>query len=534
MRKYWIVFLMLGMGAAFTLYNCSLLGLGVGASIDAKAVKSIAGWEVLDLPKDTKIAVFKKDGAAPVRGMFKGGAKANPALDTAVNVVLVELPTKQIQDIPLNNIAYVEIKRKTDTAKTIGFLAGLAVDVALIVALRQERTHKHATPPPDTGYSCPYFYSYDGTGYRLDAELFAGSFFKSAERPDWDNLDHLKAADGVYRLKMVNELQEKQYVDQLRLLVVDHPVGSQVYPAFNGQLFTLMQPQSPRAAQDFAGTDVREKLLANDAEYWVSNPFGRNPEKAEELKDGVTLEFERPAGANSAALLFRAQNTGWSSTLLKHLLTLPGDYLPQWYATLEQSEEARNAVSRAMVREATLRIYLWDGAQWRPAGYLWEVGTGIAKDVVMEVDLTGIPGDVLRLKLESTPGLWMLNSIQADFSYFTMPSNARPLDLKKATDQNGRDVKPLMQKADNQYYEMAATGDFVLLEFPTLPTVRGKQRSFILQGSGYYTIQMEPKGTPRMAEVEKLIKEPGAIARFALSNLQTEMTKYLQGIRIVQ
>ena len=535
MRKYLIVFLILGASIMFVVYSCSMVGLGIGAAIDARKTRSIAGWEVFELPKDAIITVYNKNGSPPVRGKFKGGAMANPSLDTAVNVVLVEVPGKQIRDIPVSDINYIAVKQNTNTAKIIGFVAGLAADVTILIAANEIGSRKpNLTAPPDTGSSCPYFYSYDGSAYRLDAELFAGSFFKSAERPDWDNLDYLKPANGVYRLKMVNELEEKQFVDHLQLLAIDHPAGSRVYPAFSGQLFTLNEPRAPRTVRDYAGTDVRDRILANDTEFWLSNPFGRDPQQPEDLRDGIALEFDRPAGTTSAALLLRVQNTAWNSSLLRNFLTLPGDQLDQWYAALEQSAEASNAVNRAMIRETALRIHLWDGVQWRPAGHIWEVGTAIAKDVVTEIDLTGIPGNILKIKLETTPGMWMVNSVQADFSYYTIPTNARPLPVQKATDQNGRDVKPLLQKADNRYYEMNQTGDAVELEFIALPPVSGKERSFILQGSGYYTVVMEPKGTPRLAEAQELIEKPGAFARFAISNLNREMSKYLQTIRIVQ
>lgn len=535
MKKYLIVFLILGAGIMFVVYSCSMVGLGIGAAIDARKTRSIAGWEVFELPKDATITVYHKNGSSPVRGKFKGGAMANPALDTAVNVVLIEVPGKQIRDIPVSDINYIAVKQKTNTAKIIGFLVGLTADVTIVVVANEmSRWESNFMQPPDTGSSCPYFYSFDGTDYRLDAELFAGSFFKSAERPDWDNLDHLKPVNGVYRIKMTNELEETQYVDHLQLLAIDHPAGSRVYPSYGGKLFTLNEPKAPRTARDYAGANVLDRINTNDGEVWLSNPFGRDPQQPEDLRDGLTLEFDRPANTTSAALLLRVQNTAWNSSLLRNFLTLPGDQLDQWYAALEQSDEAHNAVHRAMIRETALRIHLWDGAQWRPSGHVWEVGTAIAKDVVAEIDLTGIPGNTLKLKLESTPGLWLVNSVQADFSYYTIPRNAQPVPVQKAVDQDGRDVTTLLHQADNRYYEMTRTGDAVDLEFMALPPGKGKERSFVLQGSGYYKVMMEPNGTPRMAEAQELIEKPGAFARFAVSTLNQEIAKYLRTTHVVQ
>ncbi len=534
MKKQVSIGLLSGFVLMLVLYGCSILGLAIGSAIDKKNTKTVAGWEVLDIPKDDNITVINRDGTK-IRGKFKGGAIANPAVDTSLNVVLVEVNGNQIKEVPVSDIYYVEIQR--NMGKTIGFLVGLSIDATVLVLARELKKEKPKPhyDPPDTILSCPYFYSYDGSEYQLDAELFSGSFFKSAERPDWDNLDFLKETNGVYRIKMVNELEEREYVDQVQLLAVDHPKGSRVYPAFTGKIYTFTQPQAPRTARDFAGADVREHIRHNDAEYWLSNPFGRNPQKQEDLRDGVILEFDRPAGVTSAAMLLRVQNTAWTSGLLKNLLTLPGENLDQWYAEMERSAEAREAVARAMIREAMLRVYVWDGTKWRPAGHIWEVGAGIAKDVAHVIDLEDIPGDMLKIKLESTPGMWMVNSVQVDFSYYNIPTTMQSIPVSKAVDQKGQDVSLMLQKADNRYYEMPSAGDVVELEFTApAPPPAGMDRSFILQGSGYYIVNMKAEGAPRMAELRQIVEEPGAFSRFSLLSLHAETLKYIKSIRVVQ
>jgi hypothetical protein len=59
-------------------------------------------------------------------------------------------------------------------------------------------------------------------GYDESHETFGGAIFHAAQRTDVDNLDHLAEVGGAYRVKLTNELQETQYVDELKLLVVDH------------------------------------------------------------------------------------------------------------------------------------------------------------------------------------------------------------------------------------------------------------------------------------------------------------------------
>jgi hypothetical protein len=51
--------------------------------------------------------------------------------------------------------------------------------------------------------------------------------------------------------------------------------------------------------------------------------------------------------------------------------------------------------------------------------------------------------------------------------------------------------------------------------FTAPPPRPGSARSFVLKAAGYYTILLPQGGSPRMARFESLLREPGALARFA-------------------
>jgi hypothetical protein len=81
--------------------------------------------------------------------------------------------------------------------------------------------------------------------------------------------------DGVYDVRLTEELREVGYVDQVKLLAVDHPADVDVfhsdkfkgppYPDF--ELYAVGERQHPAAARDHRGRDVREALLATDRVY---------------------------------------------------------------------------------------------------------------------------------------------------------------------------------------------------------------------------------------------------------------------------
>ncbi len=520
--KNWIAIILgIGLAVLFALPGCSLIGFGIGAAADNRNSQRIDAWKVVDIGKNKPIKVYRKN-AEPVTGRFAGSVKMNPLTDTAFSGILVRTYTG-MEELPLADVSYVEIR--TNRGKTLGFIGGLTIDaLAIAMATQVGEWHLFEYQQRTSASSCPLIASYDGAQYRLDAEIFGGAIFKAAERPDWDNLDFLRETDGVYRLKMSNAFDETQEVDFIHLMVVDHPANSRVYPSYEGQLYTLSDPQTPRSVRDFAGADFKSQVRRNDDQFWLSNPFGRDPQNPADLRDGLILEFERSATASSAALLLNVQNTLWASDLQKKLLALPGRQLPQWYETLNNSPEARAELVRAMLREGMLRVYVWDDMQstWRPGGHVWEVGSTVAKDVVLQLDLIGLHSNTLKVKLECPPGIWIVNSAQLDCSYSTIPTLAQTLTPLKATDQNGRDLLPLLEKADNRYYEMPTTQDEAILEFATPALRPGMQRSFILNGGGYYTIHVPTDTEPQMERLHYLLTEPGAFTRYALESLNQE------------
>ena len=139
MKKQVSIGLLSGFVLMLVLYGCSILGLAIGSAIDKKNTKTVAGWEVLDIPKEENITVINRDGTK-IRGKFKGGAIANPAVDTSLNVVLVEVNGNQIKEVPVSDIYYVEMQR--NMGKAIGFLVGLSMDATVLVLARELKKEK--------------------------------------------------------------------------------------------------------------------------------------------------------------------------------------------------------------------------------------------------------------------------------------------------------------------------------------------------------------------------------------------------------
>ena len=172
--------------------------------------------------------------------------------------------------------------------------------------------------------SCPYLYTWDGSGYRFVTDLLwaAPLGLQRSEgklmpdRPqEFISIPRglLVEADGVYRLQITEELWEAAYFDEVRLLAVDHPPGVEVFSnekvgppdiaAF--RLHTVAERQLPVAASTGDGRDVLPLVAAEDGEFLP--PSGRKLRQG--LTEPSTLELDLGTLTDPADLTLFL--TGW-------------------------------------------------------------------------------------------------------------------------------------------------------------------------------------------------------------------------------
>jgi tetratricopeptide (TPR) repeat protein len=137
------------------------------------------------------------------------------------------------------------------------------------------------------GSSCPTLFAWDGTRYQFISDVIGaavvGHWVSPTERnvadPDeWVKIDgsKLKPKNGNLSLRFGEPMEEVNYVDQVRLVAIDHPVGTEVYPNERflsappfPQEKTIVSsaPKIPSGAWDDHRNDVRELLRFADHKY---------------------------------------------------------------------------------------------------------------------------------------------------------------------------------------------------------------------------------------------------------------------------
>ena len=176
---------------------------------------------------------------------------------------------------------------------------------------------------PRLSGSCPMIFPWNGSRFEfltdvlgvapLGARAGDGRYFPV----DHDEYVQIPAAalvarNGRYDIHITEELSEVTYLDQVRLIAVDHPAGAEIFtndkwksPPFpDFRLFGVKRRIYPRAAHDTAGRDLLAAIARRDGIYAAG--FRRNDAGVAETHV-LDLDFAGAAPHNRAVLVLN----GW-------------------------------------------------------------------------------------------------------------------------------------------------------------------------------------------------------------------------------
>jgi tetratricopeptide (TPR) repeat protein len=137
------------------------------------------------------------------------------------------------------------------------------------------------------GSSCPVLFAWDGHKYKLVTDVIGaavvGHWFNPTRRNipnsgEWIKVDgdRLAGVDGKLSLRFIEPMEEVNYIDQLRLVAVDHPEDVEVNPDerflddppfASGRVVASKGARLPVGAWDGEGRDVLDVLSRRDHKF---------------------------------------------------------------------------------------------------------------------------------------------------------------------------------------------------------------------------------------------------------------------------
>lgn len=244
------------------------------------------------------------------------------------------------------------------------------------------------------GSSCPVLFAWDGAKYKLVTDVIGagvvGHWFTPSRRNipnpgEWIKVDgaQFKSVDGKLSLRFIEPMEEVNYIDQLRLVAVDHPENVQVNPDerflddppfASGKVVASQGARLPVGAWDGEGKDVLITLSKRD--HTFASGFTPTPYDGFANLHALTLDL----GALDAQAPLRLLMTGYVNYF--SATSLYG----AWQAGIKPVSPYVEA-------------QMPDGSWQRVTG---EAGFPAGLERTIVVDLTGkLPAGVRRIRLMS-------------------------------------------------------------------------------------------------------------------------------------
>jgi uncharacterized repeat protein (TIGR01451 family) len=356
--------------------------------------------------------------------------------------------------------------------------------------------------------SCPYLYAWNGTAFEFIADFNTpgglGYYDASASQPylpkseDYVEIDgsQLSAVDEEYKLEIGEDQDEVTYIDQVKLLAVDHPQGTEIYTPtmikfaqpYPFKVYTILDPRPPISAADDNGVDILPVISKIDRVYTEGEDFAW---------DTITLDPGDLSGAKEIKLVFNAY-IDWPL-----VPTIAARYMSEEYRARVEVINGHGEWQEVPIEEplglpqAKPRTHVIDITDWfqtcdyRVRISYWEkvLFDYIAFD-------TSEDEEVLVSELDPVSADLHRKGVAKEFS----PDGRKPLiaDYYTTVDASGfepfagnftryGDVLPLLTQVDDKFVIMHA-GDDISLAFNEVPVSERMERDYFLFSDAYYKL----------------------------------------------
>jgi len=336
--------------------------------------------------------------------------------------------------------------------------------------------------------SCPTVYAASSPEAPMEAELFSHSIVPLAEGRDVDRLG-LPGTLGRVTLDVRNEALETHFINHLELLEVAHEAHEWVTNDASGLPLALSGWMPTTTIRDRDGLDVSGLLSERDSAVFATSPARLSAARLDDFEDHLTIDVPAPQ-SDSAAVVLRMRNSLLNTVLLyDYMLGRAGLEAVDWLGgTLERLGTAVET-GRWYQSRMGMRVEVWDGGAFRPAGRIGDSGPLAWKQVALVVPVP--PNETrLRMRVSFLTDQWRIDRIRVAASI--RRPETRTVPLARILDRDGQDLPEATAAAitpDARYLE---TGPGTVVQAVFEPGPATGPRTFLLASQGYYTEWIRP------------------------------------------
>jgi len=366
--------------------------------------------------------------------------------------------------------------------------------------------------------SCPHLFAWDGSRFDFVSDfggvgglgyMLAPGVYAPPDPTEYVRIPQLKPLGGQYVLKVLEPLEEVVYMDEVKLIAVDHPAGTEVYPnemmAVRAapppfEAFCFREAIKPARAVDHRGVDVTEQIRRVDRLYaGATEPDKRFDGYAKE--HFVELDFgdrlkQIAAGERLILVLdgwveYPYSTTSFAAAQAKLRLKAPSIHAlrdGRWvelfsevgYPAGIQHTMTLDVTGRVLPSDRTIRITSNMDLYWDRIFLAKHVGP-------KAISLKEVAAQAAELEFLGYPREYSPDGRLPLLYDYTSIDRTVPWKLLSGKYTCYGDVTPLLHEADDCFVIMGP-GDELTLRFPADafgPVAAGSRRTFILKTDSY-------------------------------------------------
>lgn len=412
----------------------------------------------------------------------------------------MELDSTTIR-VPFTSINRIEVYDRDVGATTssyvfgtLGVIAG-ALAIIFLIALA-------------TKSSCPFIYTYNNGQWYFKGELYGGAIYPSLERDDYMPLSNTDLSNNSCKIKISNQLLEKQNTDVAKLIVVDHPENSFVLLDKSGNAQTIVDAEKPFKAVSSGNADYTNYISKTDSSKYLFS----DPEPLNKNKSSIVLSFNKPEKVAAGKLVVNLKNSYWLDYAYGEFIECFGTYYDD-FVKKQKKVTAEKNIQWSLEQGIPLSVSVETKNGWRVIDYFNLVGPLAARDMVMPIDLGDVEGKTLNLKFECGLMFWELDYAAMDFSA-NIPYSKTEFNPVTAIDEKGSDVVALLSEPDHNYLFQPEIGNEVVADYKFEKPAPGMIQTVFLHTRGYYEYIRNFSNKPNFLQL-KSFKRKEAFAKFS-------------------
>ncbi len=353
---------------------------------------------------------------------------------------------------------------------------------------------------------CPHVHTYDGDTYRFNSGMFTGAVAPKLERFDYKLLPDPFPRSDTYHMMITSDENEKQYINNMELMVVNHDKNTSILPDQSGRIYTISSPQLPISISNDSGDDISYITSSQDDFSYNFSSI------AESGFSNVYATFKTDEQKQNGKLILTLNNTLWGGYVYDKFSNLFGWYHDNWVKKNQRktSEEMKQDIKEQGI---TLTVSVKTDEKWNDIETIELVGDATYNTLVIPIDKKWITDAPLEIRLQSGFMFWQIDYLALDNTP-EKPLEISVPELKVIHEGQSAEIKTAIDYDDNNYLQHISKSDSTYIEFEGLVSKENMERTLILKSKGYYTTNPEKEGKLHLAELMKL-KQPAGLSRYS-------------------